>query len=252
MPASYTHQCFGDDVLPHLSTMLQDLIKSHKDYYDLGLQGPDLFFYFHPTRQSMVKEYGLKLHQESAHPFFEERIAYLHMNQDERAIAYMLGFINHYLLDSALHPLINKTGRHFACERDLDHFFIEERQPKNPSVADRFSKGETLCKILGTLMHMEPILIRKSISSFQFYGALLYNKHKPILLFCRSVLSAMRLQNADMVMIGNHDIDLSQIKEGYYACIEEASVQLENVYYAITHGTELSSRFIPNYYGEKA
>jgi hypothetical protein len=61
----------------------------------------------------------------------------------------------------------------------------------------------------------------------------------------------MRLQNADMVMIGNHDIDLSQIKEGYYACIEEASVQLENVYYAITHGTELSSRFIPNYYGEK-
>ena len=93
MPASYTHQCFGDDVLPHLSTMLQDLIKSHKDYYDLGLQGPDLFFYFHPTRQSMVKEYGLKLHQESAHPFFEERGASLIWEAPPWVIQYLIVYL---------------------------------------------------------------------------------------------------------------------------------------------------------------
>ena len=77
MPASYTHQCFGDDVLPRLSTMIQRIISSHKDYYDLGLQGPDLFFYYHPTRKTMVRDFGLSLHKENAYSFFEEKIAYL-------------------------------------------------------------------------------------------------------------------------------------------------------------------------------
>ena len=248
MPASYTHQCFGDDVLPRLSTMIQRIISSHKDYYDLGLQGPDLFFYYHPTRKTLIRDFGLSLHKENAYSFFEEKIAYLHTNQDEEMMSYLFGFINHYLLDSYLHPLIMKHD-HFACERDLDYKFIKEHKPKNRSVADHFSSRMTLCKKIGLLLHMEPILIQKSIRSFQFYGAILYNHHKPILRSAKLLLKLMHLPNANMVMIDSQEVDHT-ISEHYDECVKDASLQLENVYYAIIHGESLSSTFNKNYYGK--
>ena len=46
MPASYTHQCFGNRVLENLNDKdIKDIIDQNINYYNIGLQGPDILFF---------------------------------------------------------------------------------------------------------------------------------------------------------------------------------------------------------------
>ena len=63
MPASYTHQCFGDDLLRYMNSDHKTLIKQYKNLFNLGLQGPDLLFYYHPLKKNRVQDIGIKMHQ---------------------------------------------------------------------------------------------------------------------------------------------------------------------------------------------
>ena len=63
----------------------------------IGLHGPDIFFY---ERWNKIAR---KMHQEKANTFFEKAQDII---QSEAQLAYILGFICHYLLDSQMHPYI--------------------------------------------------------------------------------------------------------------------------------------------------
>ena len=45
MPAAYTHYRFGRDVLRLLPPEKRQIIASHRALYDIGLHGPDIFFF---------------------------------------------------------------------------------------------------------------------------------------------------------------------------------------------------------------
>lgn len=95
---------------------------------------------------------------------------------DEEALAYVFGFICHYMLDSTCHPYIakymEKTGaRHDEIETELDRYLME-RSGKNPF---RFKPGspaesikrERACGLghFGTARKDSA----KSINSLKFY-----------------------------------------------------------------------------------
>ncbi|MDF2951137.1 MAG: hypothetical protein K0S18_720, partial [Anaerocolumna sp.] len=48
MPSAYTHFKFGMEVIKLLPMELQNIILKNKDLYEIGLQGPDILFFYKP------------------------------------------------------------------------------------------------------------------------------------------------------------------------------------------------------------
>lgn len=73
MPASYTHQHFGNQVLSRLDhPKIVEIINNNRNYYNIGLQGPDILFFYHPLKNNYVNELGNRLHQEIARDFLKK------------------------------------------------------------------------------------------------------------------------------------------------------------------------------------
>jgi len=52
MPSTYAHYRMGQEVIKQVSVPAHDIIMKHKQLYDIGLHGPDILFYYHPSMQS--------------------------------------------------------------------------------------------------------------------------------------------------------------------------------------------------------
>lgn len=133
MPAAYTHALYGEWVLEALDASLQTLIQKHRNEYNIGLHGPDILFFYKPLKKNSIKEKGYGMHNESARPFFEQARLVIQNNPDtEAALAYIFGFINHFVLDSECHGLINQTVKtlpisHSELESELDALLMREK-----------------------------------------------------------------------------------------------------------------------------
>ena len=54
MPASYTHQQFGNQVLNKLeNTTIKKIINDNLNLYNIGLQGPDILFFYQPLKKPL-------------------------------------------------------------------------------------------------------------------------------------------------------------------------------------------------------
>lgn len=147
MPAIGTHYLFGQDVyrlLMKKNLKIAEIIKNNKKDYNLGLQGPDPLFYFRPYSKNYVTEYGSEIHQLGGYLFLDDALAVLkkerlkrdvfpeYPNDFDRILAYILGFINHYTLDAAAHPIINELAEHniinhMKLEAELDREMLLRR-----------------------------------------------------------------------------------------------------------------------------
>ena len=70
MPAFYAHDRFGRKVYSRLEGEIKQTIKNHSRQFRIGLQGPDLFFFYRPWHSNKISKYGNHLHEISAYPFF--------------------------------------------------------------------------------------------------------------------------------------------------------------------------------------
>ena len=166
MPAIYAHQRFGEVVYDRLPETVKGRIDPYRDLFDIGLQGPDIFFYHDPIHWGTFPQYGNRLHGMSGHAFFRmalnrygshygwirptgDRTAQEESVEasEKKAMAtrvYLYGVICHYALDSVCHPYINEvdtTGitTHAELEGDFDRHIIE-MEGKDP-VREDVSRG---------------------------------------------------------------------------------------------------------------
>ena len=49
MPAFYTHYRFGCDVLKQLPEDIRSICTAHRGLFDIGLHGPDIYFFYRPV-----------------------------------------------------------------------------------------------------------------------------------------------------------------------------------------------------------
>lgn len=134
MPALFAHDLFGRRVLPKLSDDLQQIIKDYYAPFQIGLQGPDLFFFYRPFSHNRVRTYGSHLHEISALPFFEHGAEIIkNTGRKTKEYAYLLGFICHYILDSECHPYVEERIE----ESGVEHLEIEEEFEKKLLRMDR-------------------------------------------------------------------------------------------------------------------
>jgi len=134
MPALYTHYQLGQDVLNKLNKNLQKEIKSNVEYYNMFNQGWDNLYYHY--KWSYYKNFGSNAHKYNIDKFFCSIINYIkinHLENDSELTNMLFGFINHYTLDTLLHPLINYQTNNLGITHTKIEFMIDTKFRKNKS-----------------------------------------------------------------------------------------------------------------------
>ena len=132
MPTTYTHYAYGQDVFNKLPEQIQKSIEPYMDYYNIGVHGPDILFYYHSYHKNSVNQYGIKVHHEPAREFFKRAFKVFQVQKNKRAAcAYLAGFMTHFILDSTCHPYVRKrikeTGiSHTEIETDWDFQVLQK------------------------------------------------------------------------------------------------------------------------------
>ena len=107
MPTTYAHWRFGDRVKRTLSADTEAIIDKYRELYDIGVHGPDLFFYYDCLKKENLFSFGSKLHERSMKSLLEQfRGPYLKSDNRQAPLAYILGFVSHFTLDSYCHSYI--------------------------------------------------------------------------------------------------------------------------------------------------
>ena len=126
MPSTYAHRRFGADVLQQLPAALQDQIGKNRALFDVGLHGPDLLFYYHAAKSNPVSALGNAMHEQPGRVFFERARGVVRQAKDrDAALAYALGFVCHFALDSTCHPYVEA----YTHQSGVSHCEIETEAP---------------------------------------------------------------------------------------------------------------------------
>lgn len=183
MPSTYTHYRFGKDVVKHMNKDLQKIISRNKNLFLTGLHGPDIFFYYGALGKNKVNSLGYGLHGKVAIDFFtmaRERIE--HMVDQEEGLAYILGFICHFALDSECHGYIEYVIRrkgltHTEIETDFERAMLlqDDKNPMTYNTASHIQAKEEYAYVISSFF--------KGISSYQVYRSLkLMKRYNQLLL----------------------------------------------------------------------
>lgn len=126
MPSTFAHYYFGHEVLKNLDVRARNIILGDKKIFDIGLHGPDIFFYYKPFMVNKVLIMGHDMHRENVDGFIERSACHIgHMKDKRAAISYMMGFICHFALDSECHTIVEKWVKisgvsHTEIEMEFD------------------------------------------------------------------------------------------------------------------------------------
>ena len=171
MPSHYAHYRFGAKAIPALPPQVQRSIRLFRQLYDVGLHGPDIFFYHNIFFKDNVVTLGKQYHSLTGEEFFAPVVKHLRLEPNEAAMAYLYGVLVHYCLDSVLHPFVlEQTGDgqigHVELETEFDRFLLQldgKRQPNtfdfSPHIKLTAGECETVSKFYGTT----PLAVNASV-----------------------------------------------------------------------------------------
>lgn len=199
MPATYAHQMFGDLVFAALPDAFRSRVAAEKDLFNIGLQGPDILFYYHPLKSNPVSRLGHEMHCESGRELFEkalkESMAFekeLHTSSSvektqsgslpEPAMIYLYGVLCHFSLDSTCHGYINQYEKdngvsHCDIEGELDRYLIERagKDPLKENLTKDFHASKRSAGFITPFYRGLPEkTIYSALKSFKGFHSLLY------------------------------------------------------------------------------
>lgn len=171
MPGFTTHHLFGEKTLSQLSQhSIKDLIMENRSVYNLGLQGPDIFFYCIPAYLFYFKNIGATAHTTTTSKFLsallQSRKIFKTTAEQKIAKAYICGFFGHYMLDTNCHPYVyyrshyhgatlEYFARHVNLETDIDTYLLKQTHhikpsefPKHKVIALNHSQRKVIATIL--------------------------------------------------------------------------------------------------------
>lgn len=245
MPGFTTHYLFGVKNVKQLKNkdecqMLCQSIDNYRTVFQLGLQGPDIFFY-HPASQLKRIRPGSIVHTRSTGDFLrclmEAPELFWKESEKQAAQAYAAGFIGHYLLDTQMHPYVycitgvgdelEKKGYadHIGLESDIDACLLMRYKKCLPS---RFPYGRTIMfdsdtrQVIATVLYyaynvvfpelsLSKSFLARAVHSMQFGTMLTYNPHN----YKRQVVS--KVEN----FIMGHPVISTVIPTDHLRCYED-------------------------------
>lgn len=152
MPGLITNYLFGEQAYQALSSnYLKEIINKNTNAYRMGLQGPDIFYYYlSPYMRKRKNNICNILHEKNTGIFIDNMLEYagfLETDEKEICLAYIAGFLCHYALDTHTHPYLR-----YRMQVDLEH------HPELHRDAFCYRRLETLMDslLLKRMNHMEP------------------------------------------------------------------------------------------------
>lgn len=115
MPGLITHYVCGQRVLAALPINVAANVTEYRKLYNIGCQGPDIFFYYLPgALKRDLRGIGSKMHKQNVGDFMRamtEGLVQLQGESRYAGFAYFAGYLTHYALDCATHPYVYyRTG----------------------------------------------------------------------------------------------------------------------------------------------
>lgn len=151
MPASFAHYRFGKHILPSLPADVRQCIQRFRRMYDMGLQGPDIFFYYNPFLKNAIGDLSGHFHAQTGAVFFP---AVCPQANSEAAKAYLYGLLAHYCLDSVSHPFVQQKvaqgeASHAGLEAEFDRYLMALDGIPSPHTYDlspklKLTRGECM------------------------------------------------------------------------------------------------------------
>ena len=155
MPGFITHYISGQAALKTVNPEAQKVILSYQQFYNIGTQGPDIFFYYIPgLLKRHLRDIGIQMHKHHFGDFIASMIDIMLIEQlpeytRNLLFAYISGFLTHYALDATAHPYVySKTGirqkgdkakaikysvNHRKFETAIDVLMLDLMSSKKPS-----------------------------------------------------------------------------------------------------------------------
>ena len=133
MPTTYAHWRFGDTVQRELPEDLKKIVDEYREIFDFGVHGPDIFFYYDCLKANEVTKYGSWMHDQPMKDLLTEfKRNWESSSNQEASLAYLLGFLAHFTLDSYTHSYID----HKAEEEGPGHGKIESQYDRHLMIKD--------------------------------------------------------------------------------------------------------------------
>lgn len=188
VPGNYAHYRFGVQAINQMPPDVRRTVKRFRRLYDMGLHGPDLFFYYNPLITNPIGKLGRKFHFQTGREFFSRCVRMLRLYPSEAGRAYLYGLLTHYTLDSLCHPYIRELHDrgivdHSALESEFDRYLLE-LDGRDPEYAQemrrhmRLTPGE--CQTVAQFYPgTKDSHIQKCVKNMAFYTALLTQSAGP-------------------------------------------------------------------------
>lgn len=141
MSANHAHHRFGRQVLEQMPPEAARTVRRFRRLYNLGLHGPDIFFYYSPLQKTSIGSLGKTYHRLTGQQFFSNLVLRMGDHPSEAAMAYLYGLLAHYALDSVVHPLVRelmdreKVG-HVELEVEFDRWLLVREGEVSPQTCD--------------------------------------------------------------------------------------------------------------------
>lgn len=228
MPSTYAHLRFGQEALSRIPGKNGRLAGRFRQLYDVGLQGPDPFFYYSPLIHTATGHLGKKLHAQSGIEFFGNALDRLRAQPTDAGIAYLYGLLGHYCLDSLTHPLVHSiTGDgnigHTELETEFDRFLLQ-KDGKLPAHAQRLDRRLRLtpgecATAAGLLEDVAPMALSRSLRNMTFLVRLAASRNRRT---ARLLLGLGGRTGRELVMTVGPNPNCAQFNEAMLACFDQA------------------------------
>ena len=145
MPSCFAHYRFGQQLLTMLPADVCAPIRRQRHLFDLGLQGPDFFFYYKLGKNTPVRQLAREYHHKTGAQVFSKICRDLGCPREDE-LAHLYGLLGHYCLDAVCHPIVSRiTGSdslaHNAMESEFERFLLERDGVARPHA---YNRGRTL------------------------------------------------------------------------------------------------------------
>lgn len=172
MPSHYAHYRFGVKVMELLPPEAKRAVRRFRSLYDMGLHGPDIFFYHNFLIRDKYADLAREYHTRSGEDFFLPICRNLRLEPSEAATAYLWGLLAHYCLDSTVHGFVleqTASGEigHVELETEFDRFLLKADGKPQPNTFDcsphiRLTDGE--CETAAAFYgNVSPMAVKLSV-----------------------------------------------------------------------------------------
>jgi len=244
MPTTYAHWRFGKDCIKTMPENLKTLCERYRGLFDLGVHGPDIFFYnvFNPG----MPTYGGNMHHISGKFVFKDMKEAYKKHKEEKSLVYLLGFLSHYTFDSCAHGYVERKKEisevsHNKIEADYDRHLIKLDNLKHYNRSSSIKPTKDNAKVISYFFPYEEKEIHKTIKTQKFFLSLIN---------CNNDLSRYLIKKFLIMNKMEENCDLIMDAKEYPPC-KDSNVRLDKLYAkALSTYPRLLTNFI-NYLEDK-